>query len=180
MNSSERHDWNTPDDYLGLVRSVFGGPVGLDPCSNATSRVGARVTYDESDDGLAQDWQGRGPVFVNPPYGRALPAWVAKVVEEGGKGAEIILLVPSRTETHWFRAARKACDALAFANRRIRFRTPELDGQPAHKSKNNAPSVTFYFGTRIERFQEVFGEGDDQEVRGQGWVVVPWLAEITQ
>ncbi len=41
-------------------------------------------------------------MFVNPPYSRVLPTWVAKCSEEADQGAAVVGLVPSRTDTRWW------------------------------------------------------------------------------
>ncbi len=80
MNAGTHHDqgsnlhWNTPSDILDAVRETFGGSIVLDPCSNDTSIVGARVEYRLPDnDGLKDRWNVDGPgttAFFNPPFGR--------------------------------------------------------------------------------------------------------------
>ena len=46
----------------------------------------------EKDNGLIQAW--KHPVFVNPPYGKVLKDWCAKIGEEALKGRTIISLMP--------------------------------------------------------------------------------------
>ena len=82
------------------------GRFDLDPCSPTdnprAAPVKARVHLTPGDDGLALDWHGR--VFVNPPYGRELRAWVEKgrrEVEER-RAAVVTALVPARTDTGWW------------------------------------------------------------------------------
>jgi hypothetical protein len=43
-------------------------------------------------------------VFVNPPYGRELPSWVAKAAREVAQGhAQVVLvLMPARTDTRYW------------------------------------------------------------------------------
>jgi hypothetical protein len=41
-------------------------------------------------------------VFVNPPYGNAIPKWVKKSYDESLRGALVVMLVPSRTETRYW------------------------------------------------------------------------------
>ena len=43
-----------------------------------------------------------GSVFCNPPYGRALGAWVRKAYEEAQAGTTVVLLIPARTDTAYF------------------------------------------------------------------------------
>lgn len=43
-----------------------------------------------------------GRVFCNPPYGRALGAWVRKAYEEAQAGTTVVLLIPARTDTAYF------------------------------------------------------------------------------
>lgn len=105
--SSDRQTWNTPRAFLDAIAPL--GRIGLDPCSNATSIVRARVKWTVDDDGLTRDWRGHGLVYVNPPYGNDLPVWVEKCELEAKRGVEIVMLVPARTDTRWFdRTARGA------------------------------------------------------------------------
>ena len=39
---------------------------------------------------------------MNPPYGRVINDWMKKAWEEHEKGATVVALVPSRTDTKWF------------------------------------------------------------------------------
>lgn len=55
-----------------------------------------------AEDALEQDWGGEGSVvWLNPPYSVA-GAFVAKAREEADKGAIVVMLLPSRTDTKWF------------------------------------------------------------------------------
>jgi site-specific DNA-methyltransferase (adenine-specific) len=100
--SSRDQTWQTPADLLAAILQAAGREAfDLDPCSpSSDGPVPAALHWTEVDDGLARSWQGL--VFVNPPYSRALPQWVAKCKEEGERGATVIGLVPSRTDTRWW------------------------------------------------------------------------------
>lgn len=102
-NSSTHHGWETPPELVAALESVFGR-FDLDPCAASThankARVKARVRLNIHDNGLAIPWRGR--VFVNPPYGRGIGAWVAKCAEEGADNAVVVGLVPARTDTRWW------------------------------------------------------------------------------
>lgn len=150
LMSSERDDWNTPEIVLERVRAM--GPIGLDPCGNAGSIVGAETEWrlERDGDSLHRDWSGHGLVYCNPPYGRLIRAWVAKCRETSATGAEVIALVPARPDTRWWHesCAPPAADAVCFWRGRLTFL-----GAPAGAP---FPSAIIYFGDRPRRFQEVF------------------------
>jgi site-specific DNA-methyltransferase (adenine-specific) len=46
---------------------------------------------------------GGQKVFCNPPYGRAIGAWVKKCYEESRKpDTLVVMLIPARTDTSYF------------------------------------------------------------------------------
>lgn len=151
--SSARTTWCTPDEVLDRVW-IFDA-IGLDPSSGEGSRVGARVAFTER--GLDASWAGHGLVYCNPPYGRAIGEWTAKMREEAARGVELIALVPARTDTKWFQRDLAGADAFCFWSGRLTFRGAE-HGAPF-------PSVLVYFGDRARRFARVF--------RNCGWIVMP-------
>ena len=58
--------------------------------------------YSPRENGLKQPWSGR--VWMNPPYGRHIAAWVARLVAqyEAGNVTEAIALLPARVDTTWY------------------------------------------------------------------------------
>lgn len=146
--TSEEDEWLTPPEIVERVVAVLGG-VDLDPCSNTFGdpAVPAARHIVEAEDGLAEAWGGR--VYMNPPYGDAIGAWVEKLRAEHADGnvTAAIALVPARTDTAWFAALRDC--AMCFVRGRLRF----------SGSDNSAPfpSVVAYFGDDRDRFAEVFG-----------------------
>jgi phage N-6-adenine-methyltransferase len=123
-NASVVQNWRTPKDLLERLYLVFG-PFDLDPCSpthdRALAPVRARMYFTETDDGLSLPWTGT--VFLNPPYGRALPQWISKAREEVelGRASVAVALVPARTDTSWWHSyiAQKA--DVFFLKGRLRF-----------------------------------------------------------
>lgn len=105
--SSAHHGWETPPEVLERLYRVVDGRFGLDPCAAARrgprANVRARVRFTAEDDGLTLPWIAPS-VFVNPPYGRSLAAWVAKAREEArsGRAGVVIALVPARPDTKWW------------------------------------------------------------------------------
>ena len=56
--------------------------------------------FTPTDDGLTQPWDG--VCWMNPPYGRAIAAWMRKAYEESQRGCTVVCLVPARTDTEWW------------------------------------------------------------------------------
>lgn len=80
---SEETEWLTP--WTVLDRAVVAlAAIDLDPCADAGRHVPAGTHFTVADDGLAQPWHGR--VFLNPPYGREVGLWIAKLAAEIAKG----------------------------------------------------------------------------------------------
>ena len=146
MGSSESAEWYTPPNILERVVATMG-EIDLDPSWHRESPVRARTTYAASDDGLAQRWAGR--VYLNPPYGREIDAWISRLVEEydAGTVAEAIALVPARVDTEWFR-------------RLDPFPRCFVWGRITFANANNPapfPSAVVYLGRNVARFVEAFG-----------------------
>jgi hypothetical protein len=153
--SSSSSDWNTPLEILDLVVRVFG-EIDLDPCSDAAGNVPAKQRYMKGDNGLTRLWFGR--VYMNPPYGREIDAWVRKFVDSFREETmtEGIALVPARVDTQWFRRFGQA--PVCFVTGRLKF-----------SGCNNSapfPSAVFYLGGSSSRFADVFS--------GIGRVFVPF------
>ena len=81
----------------------------------------ARVHLTAEDDGLSVAWHGT--VFVNPPYGRGLAAWVAKArreVEEG-RARTVVALLPARPDTAYWHEHVAGRAVVYFLRGRLRF-----------------------------------------------------------
>lgn len=134
MIPAKTSEWPTPAVVFDPLDTEFG-PFTLDPCGAAehhytawkiANHNGGRC-FDgstEALDGLAQPWQGR--VFMNPPYGRTTPLWIAKAHEEIVTGhAEIVVaLLKSTTDVRWWHEYVENCSYVAerrFIKGRIHF-----------------------------------------------------------
>ena len=82
LMSSATDQWATPQALFDRLNAEFR--FTLDVCADATNHKVPRY-YDKATDGLAQDWTGE-VCWMNPPYGREIPKWVAKArrTAEGG------------------------------------------------------------------------------------------------
>lgn len=155
LMSSAKPDWQTPDVVLDLVRQFNGGTIGLDPCTVDDNPTGARHWYTPREDGLSQDWCGYGLVYVNPPYGRTIGHWTAKCISAYLDGAEIVALLPARTDARWWQVEIGAVPAVCFWRGRLRFRGAEASAP--------FPSAIWYLGPRRFAFRDAFSP--------RGWVI---------
>lgn len=133
----------TPRVIIDAVLACFDGVIDLDPCceNRTIPNVPARLHYTQREDGLKQPWSGR--VYMNPPYGRKIDAWIEKLCAEhhNGNVTQAIALVPARTDTQWFKRLRDF--VCCFVEGRLTF----SGSDPAP-----FPSAVFYLGENIEMF----------------------------
>ena len=148
-------EWYTPAVIVDRAVALLGA-IDLDPCSNSHEQpnVPAAEHYTRAENGLERPWRGR--VYMNPPYGRAIQAWVKKLVEEyeSGNVTEAVALLPARTDTRWFQLLRGR--PVCLVRGRLRF-----SGCP---NPAPFPSALAYFGRRPDAFRQAFGDlGDTWE-----------------
>ena len=146
---SGTNEWNTPQCVIGKTVNLFGH-IDLDPCSNSheTPNVSALNHFTEEDDGLNRDWFGK--VYMNPPYGRVIADWVGKLKKEyeAHRVEEAIALIPSRTDTEWFREF--ADYPRCFIWGRLKF--------SEYENSAPFPSMVVYLGNNVMGFVETFGD----------------------
>ena len=124
--SSKTNEWSTPQDFFDELDKEFN--FTLDPCSTSENAKCAKY-FTVEDDGLKQDWSN-DVVFMNPPYGRGIKHWIKKAYEEHMKGATVVCLIPSRTDTtYWHDYIFGKASDIRFLRGRLKF----------GDSKNSAP-----------------------------------------
>ena len=135
--SSKTDLWYTPQDFFEKWNKNIGG-FTLDVCAN-DENAKCRKYFTELDDGLSKDWSG-DICWMNPPYGRSIGKWMEKAYKESLKGATVVCLVPSRTDTKWWHDyAMKG--SITFIKGRLKF----------GGAKFNAPfpsAVVIFWGAR--------------------------------
>ena len=95
MFSSDKCNWTTPLWFFNLLDKQFH--FTLDPCAeNGNHKCNKYFTKKE--DGLKQNWS-KDIVFMNPPYNREVKKWIEKAYKESLKGAIVVCLIASRTDT---------------------------------------------------------------------------------
>tara|TARA_R110000772_G_scaffold247018_1_gene360766 strand:- start:396 stop:842 length:447 start_codon:yes stop_codon:yes gene_type:complete len=100
--SSGNDSWSTPASTYYDLDKEFN--FDFDPCP-----LNTRVKLENSlfpDDNITEVYNGLNVewgtnTFCNPPYSE-ITKWIDKAFIEYKKGKNIVLLVPSRTDTKWF------------------------------------------------------------------------------
>ena len=116
--SSKTNEWSTPQVFFDELDKEFN--FTLDPCATSENAKCTKY-FTVEDDGLKQDWS-KDVVFMNPPYGREIKYWVQKAYEESLKGATIVCLIPSRTDTaYWHNYIFGKADDIRFIKGRLKF-----------------------------------------------------------
>jgi len=140
-NTHKSVEWYTPAWIFEELAIAFD----LDPSSphDMETAVPANTKFTVFDDGLSKEWFGR--VWLNPPYGKATPFWIRRMIEHGNG----IALVFCRTDTKWCQEAMAAASAMLFVAGRIDF-VPGHEN--AHKkSRCGAGTVMFAFGAECAK-----------------------------
>ena len=161
--SSQSVHWCTPPKYVEAVKRVFDGTIGLDPCSNKWSIVGADTEWmTPENDGLIKEWNSR-TIYVNPPYGAdrerktTIKHWLHKCAYAyRSYDSEVLALVPVAANTrHWKKYVWGNATAVCFLyDTRLKFLE---NGRSDTKGAPMACSM-IYWGDNYEVFFDVFIE----------------------
>lgn len=165
MFSSKTIEWRTPADMLDRVRRV--GPIALDPCAHPRGLVRAAVEWTGkagNKDGLAEPWKADGLVYCNPPFGRTIVEWASKcALAQIEDGADVVALLPARTDTIWWHDAVTMCSLICFLKGRLKFLSDDGETDPAP-----FPSAVCLWSAKPgvqANFRSAFADA--------GWVVQP-------
>jgi site-specific DNA-methyltransferase (adenine-specific) len=123
---SKTTEWETPHDLFDSLWEEFDG-FDLDPCCQFSDYTAQRIlqnggsVYTPSDDGLSQAWGGK--VYMNPPYGRGVEAWVSKAFGEvmQGHAPLVVALLKATTDTKWWHTYVERFTTPRFIRGRLRF-----------------------------------------------------------
>jgi hypothetical protein len=154
----------TPPKIADPVRDYFpGGVIPLDPATEPDNPMKARSFCSgpgtaSLGDGLTISWFDHGPgVFVNPPYGKGMKLWCAKIHEEAVAGCEILALMPcgARFGTRYWQEHifNPALDVALFVRGRVQFSRPDGSGT---QGQNPYDSVIYGYNVDVDRFAEKF------------------------
>jgi phage N-6-adenine-methyltransferase len=131
--SSESSEWSTPQYLFDLLDAKYH--FELDVCATAeNAKCGTYFTKENN--GLALPWTPRR-CWMNPPYGRGISKWIAKAYNESLRGALVVCLLPSRTDTAWWHDY-VLHGEVAFLRGRLKF--------SGHQNAAPFPSAIVVFG----------------------------------
>lgn len=115
----------TPESLMDELTNEFGEM--FDPCPN-----------DFIVDGLTIDWPLDKVAYVNPPYTRGqIGLWVKKCYEQQQRGVDVVLLIPSYTDTAYFHDYIYNNAELRFIRGRLKFK--------GYNNKASFPSMLCIF-----------------------------------
>nr|WP_199065062.1 DNA N-6-adenine-methyltransferase [Chromobacterium sp. ASV5] len=115
--STGEDEWPTPQQLFDELHAEFHFTV--DVCATPANAKCARY-YTRAQNGLDQDWTGE-TVWMNPPFGYEIKHWMEKALRSAGKGATVVCLVPSRTDTRWWHSYAMWAAEIRCLDKRLRF-----------------------------------------------------------
>ena len=101
MKSSLSNEWATPRDLFEQLDAEFH--FTLDAASTDENAL-CEKHYTIDDDGLKQEWTGS--VWLNPPYGREIGAWMQKAAQSNRGGGHCL---PCSRSNRYAMVARVGC-----------------------------------------------------------------------
>ena len=161
--------WQTPERFFVAARTVFGGEIALDPATSADNPAKARRFFTPADDGLKTDWlpDAKQGVWLNPPFGKDMKLWLARVLLYSRQGCPILALLPAnRFEQGYIHEFLGEANTVLFVRKRVSF----IDPATKTPAKGNIyPSMLVGMGVDPMLFKSAFdGFGLRLAVRSDG------------
>lgn len=128
-------DWSTPRSIYDELDAEFN--FTIDVCASAWNSKHQNF-WTREEDALRKDWSAHR-CFMNPPYAE-LKTWLKKADEESKKGALVVALIPSRTDTAYWHEHIEGKHEVRFLRGRVRF-----ERQDGERSTAPFPSVVVIF-----------------------------------
>lgn len=149
MKTSATAEWGTPQKLFDDLNAEFR--FNLDVCST-DENAKCYLHWTEESDGLSKRW-APFRCWMNPPYGRDIRTWVRKAYLESLRGATVVCLVPSRTDTSWWHDYCMRGE-IRFIRGRLRF--VDENGEPGGSAPFPSAIVIFRPGGQPPTTQEQF------------------------
>ena len=112
LDDDQKNSWITDPVIFRAMDKEFD--FGLDAAANFENNL-VDVFLTKEDDAISVDWLGtmnkfwgdhenpKNTVWINPPYGRGyIKKFMAKCIEQKGKGVTSVMLVPATLDAQWF------------------------------------------------------------------------------
>ena len=115
--SSSSDEWETPQYVYDILNKEF--KFQIDVCATHENTK-CREYFTKEIDGLLQEWSPYR-CWMNPPYGKNIKQWMKKAFYESKKGALIVSLIPSRTDTKWWHEYAMKSAEIRFIEGRLSF-----------------------------------------------------------
>ena len=116
LMSSNTPEWETPQAFFDKLDTEFH--FTLDAAATPENAKCERF-YTLKENALWQPWDGI--VWCNPPYGRIIGKFVRKGYEEAQRGATVVMLIPSRTDTKYWHNYVMGAKEIRFIKGRLCF-----------------------------------------------------------
>jgi site-specific DNA-methyltransferase (adenine-specific) len=139
MLSQNTNEWATPKVLFDKLNKEFN--FTLDACASSWNNKVDNY-FSLENDALQQDW--KGVVWCNPPYSN-VSDWVKKAYEESEKGAVVVMLIFSKTDTKYFHNFVMKADEIRFIKGRVKFEKHEDTITKSHSPSAPAPSCVVVF-----------------------------------
>jgi len=114
--SCKSSEWETPIELFKQYDDIY--KFEIDVCATPENAL-CKKYWTSEDDALSQEW-GSMRCWMNPPYGREISKFMKKAYNESIKGATVVCLVPSRTDTKWWHEFAMNGD-ITFIKGRLKF-----------------------------------------------------------
>lgn len=137
MFTSDSEEWETPIAFFKMLDDEFH--FTLDVCASDTNHKVKRY-FTVADDALSESWDDE-VCWMNPPYGKSIGKWIEKAYNESKKGATVVCLIPSRTDTKYWHDYVMKADEIRFIKGRLKF----LDAQGNENMTAPFPSAVVVF-----------------------------------
>lgn len=129
--SKKSDNWATPK----MIYNFFINQGYFDPCP-----------LNSNFNGLEIEWKEKN--FVNPPYSK-IKQFVEKAILEHKKGKEVVLLIPARTDTQYFKKLiNYGCD-ITFITGRLHFNENNSAPFPSCYINLNGKALHCFWRDRI-------------------------------
>jgi len=121
----DKMDWATPWSLFDPLNDEFD--FVLDAAA-APGNTKCKRYITVAEDALESDWcalSDGGSVWLNPPYGRNIGAWIERAYRESLAGCCVVVLVFARTDTRWWHEWAMKAAEIRLISGRVTFQGAE-------------------------------------------------------